>query len=85
MADNSEEDEEEQPTQECPPDEGEEEYKRRKNRTVLTNYYGNTLSTHSGLPFGTPVAFDPPLPPLPTLSCDAPFLFPAESCDPDPF
>lgn len=46
------------------PDEGEEEYKRRKNRTVLTNYYGNTLSTHSGLPFGTPVAFDPPLPDL---------------------
>lgn len=43
-------------------EEGDEEYRRRKMRTVLTNYYGNTLSTHSGLPFGTPVAFDPPLP-----------------------
>lgn len=44
------------------PDESDEEYKRRRLRTVLTNYYGNTLATHSGMPFASPITLDPPMP-----------------------
>lgn len=44
------------------PDETEEEYDRRRLRTVLTNYYGNTIEAHSGMPFSEPITFDPPLP-----------------------
>jgi hypothetical protein len=43
-------------------DETEEEYDRRNSRTVLTNYYRNTIDTHSGMPFAQVVTFDPPLP-----------------------
>lgn len=43
-------------------DETEDEFRRRLARTVLTNYYGDTIDRHSGLPFAKNIAFDPPLP-----------------------
>lgn len=43
-------------------DETPEEYDRRRKCTALTNYYGNTLESHTGMPFGKVLQFDPPLP-----------------------
>lgn len=43
-------------------DETEDEFRRRIARTVLTNYYGDTLDRHSGMPFAKNITFDPPLP-----------------------
>jgi hypothetical protein len=44
-------------------DETDDEFLRRVSRTVLTNYYGDTIDRHSGLPFAKEIQFDPPLPP----------------------
>jgi len=42
--------------------ESDNEFRRRMKRTVLTNYYGDTIDRHSGLPFAQTLKFDPPLP-----------------------
>lgn len=43
-------------------DETDDEFERRLARTVLTNYYGDTIDRHSAMPFAKNIAFDPPLP-----------------------
>jgi hypothetical protein len=45
-------------------DESPEEYERRRRNTCLTGYYEHTIDSHSGMPFGKLVQFDPPLPEL---------------------